>query len=276
MKTRSDFVSNSSSCSFVIAITDRYKIKDFINDLVEDTLSTADSEDSPAFIETVKESNLRNLYYHLNCTELLFLGSLKTADKVEVYKNETDEDNWNEYKEMDRVLNDSYLKSHPEEKDFEVEEKTDTEMRVRYNTYAENLTVPSECMEYTVGRYPFKKEYEDHERKTIAKTIYEFASRINCDTDSFMYHMMSRIYKITQNTIDNTRDLIDSGYKVVLDDWQNLDELEKRIKEGKKIFGIQLSNGGDGMSDTTIYGLGGWDAQIGEKAEFETIYSECG
>ena len=275
MKTRNDFVSNSSSCSFVVAISDKYSMKDFINDIVDDTLAHAEDDNDPRFIENVRESNLRNLYYHLNCTELLFLGSLQTDDKINVYENKEDDDHWNSYAEMKSVFNDPYYKSHPEEHDVELEEMTDQLMRVRYKTYAEGITVPSECMEYTVGRYSFKKDYNENERKEIAKTIYDFASRINVDTDSFMYHMMSRLYKITQNTIDNTRDLIAAGYNVVLDKWQNLDELEKRIKSGQKIFGIQLANGGDGMSDTTIYGLGGWDAEIGQKAEFETIYSEC-
>ena len=85
MKTRNDFVSNSSSCSFVVAIPseDKYKFKDFVNDIVIDFASDKDvkSEMSNEAIDNLNTFNARNLDYHLNSSELLFLGTLKVNNK---------------------------------------------------------------------------------------------------------------------------------------------------------------------------------------------------
>ena len=85
MKTRNDFVSNSSSCSFVVAIPseDKYKFKDFVNDIVKDCASNKDkkSKITKEAIDNLNAFNARNLDYHLNSSELLFLGILKVNDK---------------------------------------------------------------------------------------------------------------------------------------------------------------------------------------------------
>jgi hypothetical protein len=39
MKTRNDFVSNSSSCSFVVAVNGTYSVEDFAKDVAKNTVN---------------------------------------------------------------------------------------------------------------------------------------------------------------------------------------------------------------------------------------------
>ena len=276
MKVRSDFVSNSSSCSFVVAIPKDYSLDRFIEDVVNDTIASR-SDESDDIVDMVKKSNKRNLDYHLNSTELLFLGSLRIDDKVRIFKNEENEDGYSSYKEMADYINDPWLNQHPEEKDFIVEKCNDMEMTVRFMQFDSNITVSTDAVEYQIGRYPFKDEYSNSDRINIAKTIYKYVSLLNNeDMHSYLCYNNSRLFKVTKNTILNTRDLIFAGYTVKLSKWEDLDKLEARIDNGEKLFGIELANGGDGMSNIKIYGLGGWDAKIGNNHAIEFLCYEGG
>lgn len=62
-----------------------------------------------------------------------------------------------------------------------------------------------------------------------------------------------RTYQITKNTIKNTRDMIAANMEVVLNDWEDLDKLEKRLNEGQQIFCIHNNYQGDGWDSDAIY-----------------------
>lgn len=274
MKTRNDFVSNSSSCSFVVAIPKDYSIDSFIEDLVNDSVASRDDEPED-FVDIVRKSNRRNLDYHLNTTELLFLGRLQINDTIRTFKNEENEDGYNAYSEMVNCIDDPWLKEHPEQCDFIVEKRDNDEMTLRFHHFTSGITVSSEMMSYEIGRWSFAKEYTDEDKKRIAKNIYEYAA-LTDDNHKFTSWSQSNLFQVTKNTVMNTRDLIDTGYNVKLDSWEDLDKLEARIANGEKIFHIELANGGDGMSSNTIYGLGGWSANIGDNHAIQFLCSECG
>ena len=67
------------------------------------------------------------------------------------------------------------------------------------------------------------------------------------------------------------------GEEVFLDNWcKDLDALQKRIDEGQRLFGLTMNQGGDGMSQDTIYALDGWDSDFNKHANVEILHSECG
>lgn len=72
MKARTDFVSNSSSSSFVLAVKPNYKLKDFCKDLAASTIKlTAKYHD-----KNLKESNFTKLLFCLSSYQLAWLGRL--------------------------------------------------------------------------------------------------------------------------------------------------------------------------------------------------------
>ena len=79
MKTRNDFVSNSSSCSFVIALPAGFSLNDFVKQTVGGCLRHAEPNDAEFSLKQ-DELNQAVLNYHLRASELLFLGSLRVDD----------------------------------------------------------------------------------------------------------------------------------------------------------------------------------------------------
>lgn len=79
MKIRTDFVSNSSSSSYIIAVNHtKYSFNDFLKDIEEESIMKKGFGicETPEFIEEMCNMNRRNLDYHLHSSELLFLGDL--------------------------------------------------------------------------------------------------------------------------------------------------------------------------------------------------------
>jgi len=78
MKIRSDFISNSSSCSFVVAVNGTYSIKDFAKDVAKNTVNNK----SQYHDKDLKRRNQTILEFCLGTYELLFLGywTLKTEE----------------------------------------------------------------------------------------------------------------------------------------------------------------------------------------------------
>ena len=81
MKIRTDYVSNSSSSSFVIVLDKGYDYRQFIKDIVESCAMNPEfNGDDKEWLEGLKEDNRINLEYCLKTHELLFLGCLEPDD----------------------------------------------------------------------------------------------------------------------------------------------------------------------------------------------------
>ena len=290
MKTRNDFVSNSSSCSFVVAIPSeaQYKFKDFVKDLVKDCANNKDQEDrmTKEQLQELNEFNARNLDYHLNSSELLFLGTLKVKDGQYTMQNPSmstkdydDIDDFNHECEMfERLQKDVKRKNFGKDTGEKLVEATDNAITVSYPVYASGIAMPSMDMDGFTGHYswctPDKETKED--RKHAADNILRLMNVIKNPEDSVLYHFVNtHTYFISKSTIWNTRALLENKAELTFEKWENLDELEKRLDEGQRLFVIRQNNGGDGWDNDAIYGLGGWGAKFGEKAALEVIYSEC-
>ena len=79
MKIRTDYVSNSSSSSFVVVLPKNYKQEDFIDDVVRACSDDRDDDYDEESIEELNKFNRRNLDFCMNSYELLFIGELEVG-----------------------------------------------------------------------------------------------------------------------------------------------------------------------------------------------------
>ena len=276
MKTRNDFVSNSSSCSFVVSVKHReYPFGDFVEDLVADCRSSAEQEyDTPESMARLDEMNRRNLLYHLKASELLFLGELEVGGR-ETSLKKADDEQWFSTAEKLIDSNEFELRSG-----CRLESRTGDEIRVSYPEQIGEIAVPSSSMAHITGHYgwPGEKDDKPEGRKTSADRIFAYAKSLsegeNQRPESNARLWNPELYFISKETVRNTRCLLEAGYRLKLDKWEDLDDIERRLEAGESLYHIRQNNGGDGMDDFTVYGLGGWDAGLGSRAVFETL--TCG
>jgi hypothetical protein len=220
MKIRTDFVSNSSSSSFVVACDKNYQFDDFVNDVVKNCIKHAESPYEDMWKDKLVKINSAILNYSLIANECLYLGGLRVDNE-----NPEDDDPWDgEYINSPNI-------------------PTDKMWHFNKSCYRKDNTVQ-------------KEDY-----KEMANSIYEYAK-----TQSDKYYNIngfknSYIYFISKRTIENTRALIAEGKPLVLDKWIDLDNLEKLLNDGHKLYSIHVNQGGDGQDFKTIYSLGGWDGQ---------------
>lgn len=209
MKIRSDFVSNSSSCSFIIATTNE-RLKTLPKDIAKACVNKKSKYHNPE----LKNINERILDFCFNSFVLGFIGFLKFDNK--------------KYPEIHTL--DSPVFTHTR-MSFELQ---------RYHFEGE--------------KYKSSKGTKD-ERKQRAKTLFDMAKdRAIIDYQTFIDE--PNIYEITQDTLDNTKDLLEFGYKFTKskkDLKLFIKKLETYFDNGKRIFAIKQGYDGEGYGQFYIY-----------------------
>ena len=279
MKVRTDFVSNSSSCSFVIAINKEYKLKDFVKDLAKECTNPK----SEYHDKDLANRNRRILDFCLNTYELAFLGSWKLRTDEQIFSRKDMDDLFLGHLDRDNVDDDikedekeMLLKEAEEHWKYELDciEKAkkpncdpylkrlvdrnyidqEGKLHIFNDVYAGSCIVNSDKMRYEFHRYGYDHDDEDQIVKQRIKQLKKIAEEyVEHEHGKLISYPYIGCYAITLNTIKNTRDLLNAGVELKFSENLNIDDLEKRIKEGEQIFNIHIGHSGEGYSDFEIY-----------------------
>ena len=279
MKTRNDFVSNSSSCSFVIALPAKFSLNNFIEQTAKGCLRYAEPNEVE-FSQKQDELNRAVLNYHLRASELLFLGSLRVDNitrKIDKQNNPT---------EFDRVKclisTEGYYKNSEiisEDGNSKVVSEDKNSIILAFTDRVDEIAIKSGEIQYITGEYHWGGDYSiDPMKQAIAANKITKFARYYSDYAGIDYRAKSNsdTYFISLNTIWNTRALIAAGKDVVLDKWMDLDKLECMLKDGMKIFKVRVNNGGDGVAEDALYTFGGWEGEdlFNNMMGIDLLYSE--
>lgn len=260
MKVRTDFVSNSSSSSFVFSADfKKFGFDDFVK-------AVCDECDGGENDERIRNNNKAVLMYCLRYFELLHLGRLVRGRKKEIIRRGYDYDG---SKIEDEALLDSsqfeivkrtYIDDRPEYDD----ENTSVRMvdadtiEYEYDDFApDRIVVLRHYMSDVIRRGPWaygEKVSEAKARKDRVKEIMRAIEQAEAAKDDcWRTTYRASTFLITKNTISNTRDLIAACYDVRLAKWENLDALEARISAGETVFHIECGDAGEGEDDTRLF-----------------------
>lgn len=271
MKVRSDFVSNSSSCSFIIALSKEYDVDTFCKDLAE----TCSNPKAEYHNKDIVKRNKRILDFCLNNYELAFLGTWKLRTD-EIVKSKEDiiglyvddnmtpdekkmmleegERHWKYELECIEKAKDPncnpYLKKMIEHNFLDQESK----IHVFNDVFVGLNAVDSNTMEYEFNRYGYKNDDDKKIVEFRVKKLKQLAEAAAAHESGKHFSMPNvKCYAITMGTVKNTRDLIAAGMDITLEEHEDLDKLQKRLEAGEKIFRVHIGHSGEGYGNYEIH-----------------------
>ena len=264
MKIRADYVSNSSSSSYVIALPKGHDMYDFINKAVK---ACSDFRDDDTYDDDyIRELNLfnhRQLDFCMNSYELLFIGELSVGWLPGTIDGER------QVKEFVQTVN--HMKNENSKYTPRILEKNESHLEYQDLDTAEYVTISNDAMQWHVRPYKWKDVSDEEYRRRVVDAITKIVSRDNRDNPFFHDDSMG-ICEVTMNSILNTQDLIAEGKEIELPNWcQDLEAMKKRIEGGDRIFCIEMNQGGDGQNMGALYALNGWDSDFNRYADVEVL-----
>lgn len=301
MKLRDDFVSNSSSTSFIVAINKEYNTFDFCKDVAKACVNKKYEYHN----KDLQKINEVNLAYCLLHYELLHLGNfLVRTTKTTIQKDklpvtlengyEFTEEEWKyhekEIKEWEKI------KDHPEDPDYQWREeyrdnciKDETlylytrrwfggialDLQNDYDYHVFDRSGWFEDLVDSGKASPEQLKMYESDKINRVERLKELAEKYTSKNEECEPTYDS--YSITMSTIKNTKDLLAAGVDLKFDKWENLERIEKRLLAGEKIFMIRNNHSGDGyLSDGVFSEDGSPMLECKSNLAMECLHSECG
>lgn len=256
MKIRMDFVSNSSSSSYICAVNGTYVFKQLVKDIARRCINKKSEFHDPS----LEEANRRTLEWCIDQFQLLFLGALTVGQQEFKYsKKDVEEHAAKLHKDLSRneVYSiakkkwDSMLKQmHTENEATPGSAVYDASTETIVFTdkiIASGLAVDTGTLSHLRLRAVKNGQFDE---KSWSNVVEQHAKWHEDNIDELPF---IDTYSITQQTIDNTRALIAAGKNIKLDGWENLDSIQKRLDLGEKLFAVRICRDGDGKSAYSIY-----------------------
>lgn len=264
MKIRSDYVSNSSSSSYVISLPKGHDMYDFINKAVK---ACSDFRDDDTYDDDyIRELNLfnhRQLDFCMNSYELLFIGELEVGWVPGSIDGER------QVKEFVQTVNN--MKKSNNKYTPRILEQNESHLEYQDLDTVEYVTISKDAMQWHVRPYKWMDVSDEEYRRRVVENITKAVAFANRENPYSKDDRMG-ICEVTMNSILNTQDLIAEGKEIELPSWcQDLEAMKKRIEDGDRLFCIEMNQGGDGQNMGAIYALNGWDSDFNRYAEVEVL-----
>ena len=254
---RNDFVSNSSSTSYIIAVGSNYPINTFIKDICKNCIN----KKSKYHIKDLLDRNITSLSYHIQNTRLLFLGEAFVCDR-EYIIDRTKKKEWESKEEHESSFDNLFKRIKKKSKDGKFDEYdqtyeilSDTQIKAIDHIWESSLSFGDRNdMNFEIIHSEKNPEFEEKHNKQTVKNIQELLKYKNQRTrfwmdDSYFHNT----YVIDQSTIDRTKLMQKYGIQMRFSKWENLKKIEKLLKEGNTIIAMRVAHSGDGMEPDYIY-----------------------
>lgn len=267
MKIRLDFVSNSSSSSYVVAIDfSKYDVNLFIKKVCDKCTGIQDDAKRSRIQDDIRFANEAVLRQGL-MSECLYLGNPVIGRIKERWRRGEDFDH--------RMVKPSETDEYTPFKDLTENEWTlppgETVTFIDDDTIEHEfdevlpawLSIPRSIMSERIRKYNlFYTEDESLAGKGVkarAKRIIEYAKQKEHER---IKRSESEVFCITKNTTKNTRDLMAVGYKIsfifpiaMSNELMSkfLDEIDARIAAGETFIYAVAGDGGEGRDDNRLF-----------------------
>jgi len=252
---RNDFVSNSSSSSYVISFSKELPIKDFITQLCKNCKNPKDG-----YAELTKR-NKASLEYHLLYSRLLFLGEIYLKDtSFDMDRNKCPKYDSEDYWKCQ--FDDLYKRIKKNAKNGKYT-SFDTEYEIVNDTLIHSITHVYESgpiLDIYNRNCHFEPPSTDNlewKKQRDKDIISELKKLLLNNYKTYLYACQnpygSEIYMIDKKTVEFTEFLLANGLKMRFEKWENLNKIKKLLDEGENIIGLVISHSGDGMDIDRVY-----------------------